>query len=109
MSRLNLKAITYNRKLVLQRFEKKVATTINVFFLLGLISVGLGFITIFDGFAARLFVAVLFFFLGVLFLHIAYHIQDLRNHLAGMMSVVDTSITKPVEGAVKKVMKRKKS
>lgn len=93
---------------MLQRFEKKIATTIHVFFLLGLVSVGLGFITVFDGFVARLFVALLFFFLGILFLHIAYHIQDLRNHLGEMISLFEQAISKPVEVAVKKVVKRKK-
>ena len=77
---------------MLERFEKKIAATIHSFFFFGLVSVGLGFLALSNEVFTRLFVAVGFFLTGLLFLHIAYHIQDLRNHLAELISTVKKPI-----------------
>lgn len=62
-------------------FEKKINTTIHVFFLLGLIAVALGFVTLFDEFLARVLLALAFFLVGSFFLYTAYHMQELKVRL----------------------------
>lgn len=68
-----------------QFFERKMNITINTFFLFGLISVMFGFMSLYNTFVLRLLVALLFFFVGSLFLYISYHIQDLRDNLREFM------------------------
>lgn len=66
-------------------FDKKLVQMIHTFFFFGLIAVGLGFLTLLEPLFARLFIALLFFFVGALFLYIAYHFQEIRSRLWEMM------------------------
>ncbi|MEK7618924.1 MAG: hypothetical protein AAB416_01625 [Patescibacteria group bacterium] len=73
-------------------FEKKISDTIHTFFFFGLIAVGLGFLTLLDPLFVRLFIALLCFFVGIIFLYVAYHFQELRRKLSDFFQPIESAI-----------------
>lgn len=53
-------------------------------FFIGLVSVGLGVITLMSDFFVRLFIGLLFFLVAYVTLHLAYRIQVIKDEMSGM-------------------------
>lgn len=61
--------------------ERKVNSTIYTLFLVGLLCVGLGVITLLSDFFVRFLLGLLFFLFAYATLHLAYRIQVIRDSI----------------------------
>lgn len=59
--------------------EKKINITIHTFFAIGLLCFALGIAVLMSAFLLQLMVGLLFFFMSYFALHIAYHMQAVRD------------------------------
>jgi hypothetical protein len=69
---------------MLQFVEKKMNSTMYTLFFIGLISVGLGVVTLLSDFFVRLFIGLLFFLVAYVTLHLAYRIQVIKDEMGGV-------------------------